>query len=214
MIWWWVTMLLRSIIICWLLVALGHTFILEQPGGSAFRHFPQWRFFCKYIAVDSWDWHQIFCYFFGDDFKDVISNSRTQDDMQKHAANCKPKHCQCGTSTSMSLGLWSLYTKNIFIRFFFWCLRLLNNSPQRMFRTNQWPPRCTDMEYGWDITAVPLAKEHLYGRIVLLHKNSAWKIDEGECQNVSETDTWNECLKGHQKVKGIQRLSHVYEPIL
>ena len=119
MIWWWVTMLLRSIIICWLLVALGHTFILEQPGGSAFRHFPQWRFFCKYIAVDSWDWHQIFCYFFGDDFKDVISNSRTQDDMQKHAANCKPKHCQCGTSTSMSLGLWSLYTKNIFIRFFF-----------------------------------------------------------------------------------------------
>ena len=113
-----------------------------------------------------------------------MSNSRTQDDMQKHAANCKPKHCQCGTSTSMSLGLWSLYTKNIFIRFFFWCLRLLNNSPQRMFRTNQWPPRCTDMEYGWDITAVPLAKEHLYGRIVLLHKNSAlenWRRRMSKC---------------------------------
>ena len=44
----------RSIIICWLLVALGHVFILEQPRGSHFRHFPQWRFFCKYIAVDSW----------------------------------------------------------------------------------------------------------------------------------------------------------------
>ena len=111
--------------------------------------------------------------------------------------------------------VFGAYTQKIFLSgFFFWWLRLLNNSPQRMFRTNQWPPRCTDMEYGWDITAVPLAKEHLYGRIVLLHKNSAWKIDEGECQNVSETDTWNECLKGHQKVKGIQRLSHVYEPIL
>ena len=35
-------------------MALGHTFILEQPGGSAFRHFPHWRYFCKYIAVDAW----------------------------------------------------------------------------------------------------------------------------------------------------------------
>ena len=45
---------LRAIILCWLLVALGHTFLLEQPGGSAFKNFPHWRYFCKYIAVDSW----------------------------------------------------------------------------------------------------------------------------------------------------------------
>lgn len=41
---------LRSILICWVLAALGHVFLLEQPTGSNFRHFPQWRFFCKYIC--------------------------------------------------------------------------------------------------------------------------------------------------------------------
>ena len=41
---------LRSILICWVLAALGHVFLLEQPVGSNFRHFPQWRFFCKYIC--------------------------------------------------------------------------------------------------------------------------------------------------------------------
>ena len=41
----------RSILLAWLLVALGHVFLLEQPQGSVFRHFPQWRYFCKYICV-------------------------------------------------------------------------------------------------------------------------------------------------------------------
>lgn len=42
---------IRSILLAWLLVGLGHCFLLEQPSGSMFRHFPQWRFFCKYICV-------------------------------------------------------------------------------------------------------------------------------------------------------------------
>lgn len=41
----------RAILICWVLAALGHTFLLEQPAGSRFRFFPQWRFFCKYICT-------------------------------------------------------------------------------------------------------------------------------------------------------------------
>ena len=46
----------RSIILCWVLVALGHCFLLEQPKGSHFRSFPHWRFFCKYICKASWLW--------------------------------------------------------------------------------------------------------------------------------------------------------------
>ena len=41
----------RAILLAWVLVALGHTFILEQPHDSHFRSFPQWRYFCKYICV-------------------------------------------------------------------------------------------------------------------------------------------------------------------
>ena len=44
----------RSIILCWVLVALGHSFLLEQPKGSHFRSFPHWRFFCKYICKATW----------------------------------------------------------------------------------------------------------------------------------------------------------------
>ena len=44
----------RSIILCWVLVALGHCFLLEQPKGSHFRSFPHWRFFCKYICKATW----------------------------------------------------------------------------------------------------------------------------------------------------------------
>jgi hypothetical protein len=44
----------RSILLAWLLTALGHVFLLEQPQGSVFRHFPQWRYFCKYICVAPW----------------------------------------------------------------------------------------------------------------------------------------------------------------
>ena len=105
-------MLPRSIIICWLLVALGHVFILEQPGGSAFRHFPQWRFFCKYIAVDSWDWHRTFCCFFGDAFKDMISNSRMLDSM--HA---NPK------GVSVEPIRYSTTKKNLIRGIFFWWLK-------------------------------------------------------------------------------------------
>ena len=41
---------LRTIILCWVLVALGHCFILEQPTGSHFKSFPHWRYFYKYIC--------------------------------------------------------------------------------------------------------------------------------------------------------------------
>ena len=40
----------RSILLCWILAALGHVFLLEQPCGSHFRSFPHWRYFCKYIC--------------------------------------------------------------------------------------------------------------------------------------------------------------------
>ena len=43
----------RSVILCWLLHALGHAFILEQPANGMFRHLPYWRFYTKYIAVAS-----------------------------------------------------------------------------------------------------------------------------------------------------------------
>ena len=160
-------MLLRSIIICWLLAALGHTFILEQPGGSAFRHFPQWRYFCKYIAVDSWDWHQTFWYFFGEAFNDTEFNSGV-------IITSKPKGYQGGTSmVKKTLSI----VRSIFLKL---KIHILYNSPQRIKKcpigktwANQWPLRYTDMDYGWGIMAVPLAKEHAYGRIVLLHKSSA-----------------------------------------
>lgn len=40
----------RSILLCWIMAALGHVFLLEQPCGSHFRSFPHWRYFCKYIC--------------------------------------------------------------------------------------------------------------------------------------------------------------------
>lgn len=38
-------------LLCWVLSALGHRFVLEQPAGGMWRHLPFWRFYCKYIAV-------------------------------------------------------------------------------------------------------------------------------------------------------------------
>ena len=50
----WTTAHSRSILLAWLLVALEHCFLLEQPTGSMFKWFPQWRFFTKYIGVVTW----------------------------------------------------------------------------------------------------------------------------------------------------------------
>ena len=49
----WCTWLSRSTILCHLLAALGHVFVLEQPSGGYFRHIPRWRYLCKYCVVVS-----------------------------------------------------------------------------------------------------------------------------------------------------------------
>ena len=34
------------------LAALGHTFVLEQPGSAKFGDMPRWQFFCQKICYD------------------------------------------------------------------------------------------------------------------------------------------------------------------
>ena len=40
----------RCTLLCWLLVALEHVFILEQPGSAKFGDMPRWQEFCSNIA--------------------------------------------------------------------------------------------------------------------------------------------------------------------
>ena len=44
----------RVVLLCWLCVSLGHTFILEQPGSAKFGDMPRWRFFCEKICYVTW----------------------------------------------------------------------------------------------------------------------------------------------------------------
>ena len=41
----------RCILLAWLLCALGHTFILEQPSSAHFGDLPRWKHFVQQIAV-------------------------------------------------------------------------------------------------------------------------------------------------------------------
>ena len=43
----------RCTLLCWLLVALEHVFILEQPGSAKFGDMPRWQAFCANIAYVS-----------------------------------------------------------------------------------------------------------------------------------------------------------------
>ena len=45
-------MSVRVTLLCWLLAALGHTFVLEQPGSAKFGDMPRWQFFCQKICYD------------------------------------------------------------------------------------------------------------------------------------------------------------------
>ena len=40
----------RITLLCWLAVALGHVFILEQPAPGKFADMPRWRYFSDNIA--------------------------------------------------------------------------------------------------------------------------------------------------------------------
>lgn len=41
----------RVILLCWLAAALGHVFLIEQPGSAKFGDMPRWKDFCSRICV-------------------------------------------------------------------------------------------------------------------------------------------------------------------
>lgn len=47
-------MSVRVTLLCWLAAALGHTFIVEQPGSAKFGDMPRWRWFSEEICIDPW----------------------------------------------------------------------------------------------------------------------------------------------------------------
>ena len=44
----------RVTLLCYLCAALGHVFLLEQPGSAKFGDMPRWRHFVEEICWDSW----------------------------------------------------------------------------------------------------------------------------------------------------------------
>ena len=44
-------MSIRALVLCWVISALGGTFVLEQPAGGCFRHLPWFRYMAKYILT-------------------------------------------------------------------------------------------------------------------------------------------------------------------
>lgn len=44
----------RVTLLCWLCQALGHTFIVEQPGSAKFGDMPRWKHFTKQVCVVIW----------------------------------------------------------------------------------------------------------------------------------------------------------------
>lgn len=40
----------RVTLLCWLAAALGHTFIVEQPGSAKFGDMPRWQHFCQTVC--------------------------------------------------------------------------------------------------------------------------------------------------------------------
>lgn len=40
----------RVTLLCWLCAALGHTFLLEQPGSARLAALPRWQYFCRHVC--------------------------------------------------------------------------------------------------------------------------------------------------------------------
>lgn len=40
----------RVTLLCWLCAALGHTFLLEQPGSARLAALPRWQYFCRRVC--------------------------------------------------------------------------------------------------------------------------------------------------------------------
>ena len=101
---------IRSMILVWVLVALGHSFILEQPCGSFFRSFPQWRYFCKYICRATW-WKKTYGRNIAKHFFCAEKNLLLGDSVSPAGISTAPLHA--------TLGVWLLQTHKHVVQH--WC---------------------------------------------------------------------------------------------
>lgn len=52
----------RVTLLCWLCAALGHTFLLEQPGSARLAALPRWQYFCQKVCWAAQLKHYLFCF--------------------------------------------------------------------------------------------------------------------------------------------------------